>query len=75
MPGCVGTLLVLRPAEGAAELAREVTLAAALPLADASAVLGGGPPVPGAVIAAGPWVPVLDVTDVRAPCVRNGIIA
>ena len=37
-------------AEGLADFASEVALAAALPLADAGAMLGGGPPVPGAVI-------------------------
>ena len=37
--------------------------------------LCSGSPVPGVVIATWPWVPGLDVTGVRAPCVRNGIIA
>ena len=50
---------MLRPAEGAADLAGEVALAAALPLANAGAVLCSGSPVPGAVIATWPWVPGL----------------
>jgi hypothetical protein len=54
-------------------LAGEDALAAALAGADAGPF--GLPLVPGAVIAIWPVVPVLVVTGVRPPCVRNGIIA
>jgi len=54
-------------------LAGDVIPVAALALVLA---LAGLPPVPVAVMVATlPWVSVLDVTDGRATCVRNGIIA
>jgi hypothetical protein len=46
-----------------------------LVLADADGLLCGWPPVPVAVIDTFPGVPALGVAGVRAPCVRNGIIA
>jgi hypothetical protein len=54
-------------------LAGEDALAAAFALADAGPF--GLPLVPGAVSETWPVVPVLVGSEVRAPCVRNGIIA
>jgi len=56
-------------------LSTDEALPAVLVLADAGGLLCGWPPVPVAMIDTLPGVPALGVAGVRAPCVRNGIIA
>ena len=75
-PGRLGlTRTGARPGRGRRGADEAAPVALALVLADASGEFCGWPPVPVAVIDTLPEVPALGVADVRAPCVRNGIIA
>lgn len=74
---CAWLVPALRPAEGVADLAEVLAVADPLALrpADAGGALRGWMPVPVAAIDTLPGVDAPGVTGVRAPCVRNGIIA
>jgi hypothetical protein len=69
-------VLALAPAEGVADLAEErvAVPAPALGLAEAGGVVRALRLVPAATLATAPWVLALGA-GVRAPWVRNGIIA
>lgn len=70
-------MLVLTPAEGAADLPadRDAAAVPARALALAGAAGCERRPAVVAELVTAPWVLVLVVAGVRAPCVRNGIIA